>query len=162
VPGKARGRAPHFAFDAEEFRPTPSWIQLSDILTGNGGAFAIYGPRGSGTSWLMLRAIHGATEESGIGLWFPCPSNHDASELLSALADNLASAVERRFAGDARPADARGWPLAVGGLAIILFLAQLAFRVAITRNGHQEAVPKGRLTRGSHQCAGAAGWRRRG
>jgi hypothetical protein len=128
--GEGQGPRPAFrSFDAEEFRPTPSWIQLADILTGNGGAFAIYGPRGSGTSWLMLRAIHGATEEGGIGLWFPCPGNHDASELLSALADNLASAVERRFAGDARPADTRGWPIAVGGLAIILFLAQLASSV---------------------------------
>jgi hypothetical protein len=128
--GEGQGPRPAFrSFDAEEFRRTPSWIQLAGILTGNGGAFAIYGPRGSGTSWLMLRAVHGATEEGGIGLWFPCPSNHDASELLSALSDNLASAVERRFAGDARQADTRGWQIAVGGLAIILFLAQLASSV---------------------------------
>src|SRR3954451_19789119 len=128
--GEGQGPRPAFrSFDAEEFRRTPSWIQLAGILTGNGGGFAIYGPRGSGTSWLMLRAVHGATEEGGIGLWFPCPSNHDASKLLSALSDNLASAVERRFAAHARQADPLGWQIAVGGLAIILFLAQLASSV---------------------------------
>jgi hypothetical protein len=45
----------------------------------------------------MMLAITKANESHGLGLWFPCPSQYDSTEFLSALSDNLASAVERRF-----------------------------------------------------------------
>jgi hypothetical protein len=45
----------------------------------------------------MMRAISEANDKGGLGLWFPCPSRYDASTFLSALSDNLANAVERRF-----------------------------------------------------------------
>jgi hypothetical protein len=67
------------------------------VLDGNGGAFGLYGPRGSGKSWLMRRAIHEADSRGGMGLWFPCPSDYDPSDFLSSLSDNLANAVEHRF-----------------------------------------------------------------
>src|SRR5262249_13183424 len=50
-----------------------------------------------GKSWLMLRAVEEATRDKGMGLWFPFPSDYDPSAFLSALSDNLASAVERRY-----------------------------------------------------------------
>lgn len=45
----------------------------------------------------MLNAIEQANRAAGMGLWFPCPSEYDATAFLSALSDNLASEVERRF-----------------------------------------------------------------
>jgi hypothetical protein len=85
------------AFSTAEFRDTSSWDRLARILRGNGGCYGLFGPRGSGKSWLMMRAISEANCNGGLGLWFPCPSRYDASTFLSALSDNLANAVERRF-----------------------------------------------------------------
>lgn len=85
------------SYSAEAFCPTAAWLRLAHILTGNGGAFGLYGPRGSGKSWLMLRAVEDAIRDKGMGLWFPFPSDYDPSAFLSALSDNLASAVERRY-----------------------------------------------------------------
>ena len=80
------------------FSPTPGWQRLAHILTGDGGAYGLHGPRGSGKSWIMLRAIRQANGAGGMGLWFPCPSEYDqASEFLSALLDNLANEVEQRY-----------------------------------------------------------------
>lgn len=85
-------------FSPDHFCETESWLYLTDILRANAGCYGLYGPRGSGKTWLMLRAIHRSEKEGGLGLWFPCPSEYHASEFLSALADNLANAVERKFA----------------------------------------------------------------
>jgi hypothetical protein len=89
------------SFSDDSFSLTPGWKRLEDILTGDGGAYGLHGPRGSGKSWLMLRAIQQAKQAGGIGLWFPCPSEYaDASEFLSALSDNLANEVEQRYIRD--------------------------------------------------------------
>jgi hypothetical protein len=123
-------RTPYSSFSANEFRKTSSWERLANILTGNGGAYGLYGPRGSGKSWLMLQAIHQANEIGGIGLWFPCPSDYETTAFLSALSDNVASEVERRFIRDGvRPDYARGAPIVLAGLAVVLFVAQLTSSV---------------------------------
>src|SRR5215469_8235597 len=85
--------------DAKEaFYPTASWYRLERILgAGVGGAYGLYGPDGSGKSWLMLRAIGRAESEAGTGLLFSCPAEYETISFLSALCDNLASAVEKRF-----------------------------------------------------------------
>jgi hypothetical protein len=85
------------SFSVKDFVETPSWQHLERVLTGNGGSYGLFGPRGSGKSWLMMRAITKATESRGLGLWFPCPSKYNSTDFLSALSDNLANAVERRF-----------------------------------------------------------------
>lgn len=85
------------AFSKDDFVPTPSWRHLNEVLAGTGGSYGLYGPRGSGKSWLMMRAITKANESHGLGLWFPCPSQYNSTDFLSAISDNLASAVERRF-----------------------------------------------------------------
>ena len=83
------------AYDTGEFLETGSWRRLRTIIaTGNGGVYGLYGPRGSGKSWLMHRAITAATEAGGTGLWFPCPSGYEPTAFLSMLADTLASQVE--------------------------------------------------------------------
>jgi len=83
------------AYDAGEFLETGSWQRLRTIIaTGNGGVYGLYGPRGSGKSWLMHRAITEATAAGGTGLWFPCPSGYEPTAFLSMLADTLASQVE--------------------------------------------------------------------
>jgi predicted ATPase len=82
------------------FHSTPSWQRLETILKGNGGCYGLYGPRGSGKSWLMLKAIECARVKQGMGIWFPCPSGYDANAFLSALSDNLANEVERHFLRD--------------------------------------------------------------
>lgn len=85
------------AFSYDDFRSTSSWDRLKRILAGNGGCYGLYGPRGSGKSWLMLKAIDYAYKEDGMGLWFPSPSEYDANAFLSSLSDNLASSIERLF-----------------------------------------------------------------
>jgi KAP family P-loop domain len=94
--GHETPKTPFRAFDAEHFHETASWKRLARILTSNGGCYGLYGPRGAGKSWLMLMAIEEANKK-GLGLWYPCPSQYDASAFLSMLADNLANVVERRF-----------------------------------------------------------------
>src|SRR5579859_1682466 len=91
---------PFRSFSIEDFRETPSWARLTDILGATGGCYGLYGPRGSGKTWLMLRAIAKADQENGLGLWFPCPGGYGASEFLAALSDALAKAVEQRFRRD--------------------------------------------------------------
>ncbi len=86
------------SYSDNAFSLTPGWQRLARVLTSDGGAYGLYGPRGSGKSWLMLRAIREADLDGGMGLWFPCPSEYaDAAEFLSALSDNLANAVEQRY-----------------------------------------------------------------
>jgi hypothetical protein len=85
-------------FCLRDFRATESWRWLKEIVDGNGGCFGLYGPRGSGKSWLMHRAIVEVERKGGLGLWFPCPRKYDASDFLLTLTDNLANAVERRLA----------------------------------------------------------------
>jgi hypothetical protein len=116
---------PFRAFTEDEFYPTASWIRLARVLTGNGGAYGLYGPRGAGKSWLMLRAIAQADKDGGMGLWFPCPSEYDTAAFLSTLSDNLASAVEGRFLRN----DA--WTLAARRLRLPLALL-VAVPVVIT------------------------------
>jgi hypothetical protein len=80
--------------------PASGEIQINDleqVLEGNGGCYGLYGPRGSGKSWLMLKAIDSANENNGLGLWFPCPSEYKATAFLSSISDNLAHEVERKF-----------------------------------------------------------------
>ena len=84
-------------YSTTEFYQTATSRRLTQILTGNGGAYGVYGPRGSGKSWLLLHAIHAAQAVGGTGLWFPCPRDYDTAALLTALADTLASTVERRY-----------------------------------------------------------------
>ena len=91
---------PFRSFSEEAFKATPTWLRLDHILTGNGGAYGFYGTRGSGKSWLMLKAIGQVNSNKGMGMWFPCPSEYGASAFLSSLSDNLASVVERRFIRD--------------------------------------------------------------
>lgn len=85
------------SFSVKDFVETPSWQHLERVLAGNGGSYGLFGPRGAGKSWLMMRAITKANDSRGLGLWFPCPSKYNSTDFLSALSDNLASAVERRF-----------------------------------------------------------------
>jgi hypothetical protein len=123
---------PFRSFTAEAFKVTPSWQRLASILSGNGGCFGLYGPRGAGKSWLMLKAIEEAKSRKGLGLWFPCPSEYDASSFLSTLADNLANVIEQRFVRNSL------WMLLVRRLQVLLAIVisapvVLAVIVYVTR-----------------------------
>jgi hypothetical protein len=108
---------PFRSFSEAAFYPTANWSRLEHILTGNGGAYGIYGPRGSGKSWLMLKAIGWAESRNGMGLWFPCPGGEcDTADLLSSLCDNLANAVESRLIRNS------SWSIAVRTLRFALSL----------------------------------------
>ena len=85
------------AFSHDDFHEASSWERLQRILAGNGGCYGLYGPRGSGKSWLMLMATDYADKNDGMGLWFPSPSEYDANAFLSSLSDLLASSIERLF-----------------------------------------------------------------
>lgn len=127
TPVSGVGASPHGIFrnfSPGNFCETDSWLHLADILQANAGCYGLYGPRGSGKTWLMLRAIHRSEEEGGLGLWFPCPSEYLADDFLSALSDNLANAVERRFARATALASGirrgRGALIALVAVAVIL------------------------------------------
>lgn len=86
------------AFSPDDFCSSPSWDRLQGILDERrGGCFGLYGPCGSGKSWLMHKAVDYASDNKGMGLWFPSPSKYDANAFLSSLSDNLANSVERQF-----------------------------------------------------------------
>jgi KAP family P-loop domain len=85
------------AFRETDFRPTGTWTRIETILSSNGGAYGINGPRGCGKTWLMLKARKWAFANRGIGLWYPSPSEYDPFAFLCSLADNFASAVEDHF-----------------------------------------------------------------
>lgn len=92
--------SPFRSFSTADFITNGSWLRLERILTGNGGCYGLYGPRGSGKSWLMLNAIDRAERGGGLGLWFPCPSEYEPEAFLAMLSDNLANLVERRYVRD--------------------------------------------------------------
>jgi KAP family P-loop domain len=100
---------PFRSFSLDDFRETRSWSRLAAILEGTGGCYGLYGPRGAGKTWLMLRAITEADRENGLGLWFPCPGEYRASEFLAALSGNLATAVQQRFLRDSTRARVMRW-----------------------------------------------------
>lgn len=87
-------------FRETPFYKTPSWAMLARILTRNDGVYGLHGPRGCGKTVLMRRAIDEAIAQGGMGLWFPCASEPDAMNFLSALCDTLADAVVQRFVTD--------------------------------------------------------------
>jgi len=85
------------AFAEPHFRKSRSWFRLESYLATNGGCYGIAGPRGVGKSWHMLLAVERVREQGGIGVWFPSPSEYDPHSFLSALADNFANQIERRW-----------------------------------------------------------------
>lgn len=86
----------------------------------------------------MLKAIGYAEDHAGMGLWFPCQSQSDAATFLSALADNLASAVEKRFIRN------NIWTLASRRLRFALIVVALApAAVAIMTYAARALGPKG-------------------
>lgn len=90
------------AFEHGEFIEWAPWVRLRKILMSNGGSYGISGPRGSGKSWLMLRAIEDARQSPGpsgrlgVGLWYPSPSEYDPRAFLASLAEGLANEIDRR------------------------------------------------------------------
>lgn len=129
-------------FRLRDFRETESWLWLKEIVNGNGGCFGLYGPRGSGKSWLMHRAIVEVEAKGGLGLWFPCPRKYDASDFLLTLTDNLANAVERRLAKEKAMISAlsrlRNYA-AIGVTALLVFALILYGAYGLTSQG--KALP---------------------
>jgi KAP family P-loop domain len=128
------------AFSPLEFYETPSWRRLARVLTGNGGSYGLSGPRGSGKTWLMMKAITEANANGGLGLWFPCPSRYDSDAFLSTLSDNLANAVEGRFLrnGSLTLLLRRGQAFLLGLVAVSVTAALIiyAIRDLIAANTH--------------------------
>jgi hypothetical protein len=124
------------AFEVGEFLDWPAWRRLLKILGANGGSYGLSGPRGAGKSWLMLRAIAWAEDleaprRTGIGLWYPSPSEYKALDFLASLSDSLGTEIERWYrrnpAVRARVAMAR---IAVAALAAGALVA--AWRIAVS------------------------------
>lgn len=126
------------AFDRKEFLEWPAWWRLRRILESNGGSYGLSGPRGSGKTWLMLRAIDDVQTSDasgrgpGIALWYPSPSEYDPLAFLASLSDSLANEIERRFRREnpVLGAFTSNWLLAlslpvVTGLLVFAVLARL-------------------------------------
>jgi len=111
-------------FSIDDFSDNSTWNRLAPILKGNGGSYGLYGPRGSGKSWLMMRAKYEADQGQGIGLWFPCPRRYDSRAFLSELSGKLVDEIERRFAKDSLITLAlrRGQTLLLYLLAILIII----------------------------------------
>ncbi len=116
-------------FSVGDFMSWESWNRLESILKSNGGAYGITGPRGSGKSWLILRGVRWATENKGVGLWFPTPSDYGAEPFLVALADNLAKEVQHSFPRGAPKWYDRFtstiWPALVSFFVFVWFLSSI-------------------------------------
>jgi hypothetical protein len=137
------GRTVFKSYSDKAFVETPSWQQMQGILSTDGGAYGIYGPRGSGKSWLMRRAIDQAIGTGGMGLWFPCPSGDDSAAILSSLSDNLASEVERRFTRDNPWWDVMRWLRY--GLAVVIAAPIVAAVVIYAAHGVGSKLQPGTL-----------------
>jgi hypothetical protein len=136
------------SYTSHAFIETASWAQLRHILTGNGGAYGLYGPRGSGKSWLMRRASEWADEAGGVGLWFPCPSGYDTAAFLSGLSDNLANEIEQRYVRNDPWRAVIRWAqwalaLAVAVPVITAVVAYAAHGLSGNRNAISSALPLG-------------------
>jgi hypothetical protein len=121
------------AFDRQFFVKSEAWSRLSDILTTNGGPYALAGPRGAGKSWLMLRALDEAKRQGGLTLWYPSPSNYSAFEFLSTLSDNFANQIERRYRPDRYypTLTSSPWRVAAGVVLLTIGLV-LGFRLRVS------------------------------
>jgi hypothetical protein len=124
------------AFEHGEFLEWSSWARLRKILGGNGGCFGISGPRGSGKSWLMLRAIEDVRDpvrhysRSGLGLWYPSPSEYDPLAFLASLSDSLATEIDRRYRR-LYPARNPLGPLSTTGILLLLIAAATTLLVNV-------------------------------
>jgi hypothetical protein len=85
-------------FRADLFVSHATWVELVRILNGQGGgSFGLSGPRGAGKSWMMGEAIHWAESQQGLGVWFPSPSEYEATAFLAALSDVTATRFEHDY-----------------------------------------------------------------
>jgi hypothetical protein len=85
-------------FRADLFVSHATWIELVRILNGQGGgSYGLSGPRGAGKSWMMGEAIHWAESQQGLGVWFPSPSEYEATAFLAALSDVTATRFEHDY-----------------------------------------------------------------
>ena len=85
-------------FRTDLFVPNATWIELVRILNGHGGgSYGLSGPRGAGKSWMMGQAIHWAESQNGLGVWFPSPSEYEATAFLAALSDVTATRYEHDY-----------------------------------------------------------------
>lgn len=86
------------AFDNDLFVPQTAWDRVEAILAAKrGGNYGVTGPRGAGKTWLMSRAVSYAREKSGLGLWFPSPSEYDPMAFLAALSEVTSQEYIRRY-----------------------------------------------------------------
>jgi KAP-like P-loop domain-containing protein len=123
------------AFEIDEFREWPAWHRLLRILRSNGGSYGLSGARGSGKSWLMLRAIAWvrSAEDTGplggIGLWYPTPSEYNALAFLASLTDGFGTEIDRWFRRNRRVllirTGERVLSLTLGGLVAVLIAFKL-------------------------------------
>ncbi len=84
-------------FSPEFFVPHESWRSLDQILRGRGGSYGLSGPRGAGKTWMMDAALDRAEKSSGVGVWFPSPSEYEPIAFLAALSDVVATSYERYY-----------------------------------------------------------------
>lgn len=122
-------------FSIDDFTDTSTWERLEPILDRSGGCYGLYGPRGSGKTWLMQRAIHQADNTGGLGLRYPCPRRYDSNAFLSTLSANLAYEIEHRFA-------ANSWRAAVlrNGARFLLGLLVIPVTVGVITYLFREPV----------------------
>lgn len=80
------------AYDESLFVSHDAWRELERVVVSNrGGNYALTGPRGSGKSWVISRAVDLANASKGLGVQFSSPSDYDPLSFLTSLARHLAN-----------------------------------------------------------------------
>jgi hypothetical protein len=74
------------------------WESLARILKARGGgSYGLSGPRGAGKTWAMREAKTWAEKNDGLGVWFPSPSEYEATAFLAAISDFVALEFEQYY-----------------------------------------------------------------
>jgi streptogramin lyase len=119
------------AYTPRAFIKTKGAAGVAAILRGNGGSYALAGPRGSGKSWAMLQAREYAIGNGGLGLWFPSPSEYEPLSFVLSLTDAYCTELSRRLRSRLKATIRRRITYLI--VFVILF-AYVAENYTLTRN----------------------------
>jgi hypothetical protein len=98
TPATAERQSLLASYDPDLFVPHAKWESLARILAAEGGgSYGLSGPRGAGKTWAMREAKTWAEQREGLGVWFPSPSEYQATAFLAAISDVVALEFERYY-----------------------------------------------------------------
>lgn len=132
-------------FNPDLFVEHHGWIGVKQILESSAaGSYGLSGPRGAGKTWVMEKALKRAEEQSGLGVWFPSPSEYEPIAFLGALSDVVATSFERFYDQSTGRTTRASYRRFLRDLLIGIFVAYFAAVVLVFANqegGAGSALP---------------------